>query len=56
MQIPWKGKKGIWGGGGGIYRALEWVPRIFHDWFLWGMRGSGVQQGSWQSFDILSIM
>src|SRR5437899_13020443 len=23
MQIPWRGKKGIWWGGGGIYRQPE---------------------------------
>jgi len=23
MQIPWRGKKGTWWGGGGIYREAE---------------------------------
>jgi len=29
MQIPYRGRQKIWGGGGGIYGELEWVPRIF---------------------------
>jgi len=60
MQVPWRGKKGIWGEGGGIYRESEGVPRSFsNQGFVCDVRFRslvGFMKESWYDIIILWLL